>query len=159
MTRDDLKSLPPEIILALCIWAEARGEGERGMTAVAWVIRNRVEADLGNDGKPDWWGEGYAGVILAPWQFSSFNANDPNLPKLIALAQGGDAPMWGSAKRVARDVIAGRCQDPTRGSTHYFNARVCGLPAWSKKMLLVAVVGNHRFYREGKESKGGEVAA
>lgn len=158
MTRDDLKSLPPEIILALCIWAEARGEGERGMQAVAWVIRNRVEADLGNDGKPDWWGEGYAGVILAPWQFSSFNANDPNLPKLIALAHGGDAPGWNLAKKIARDVIAGRTPDLTKGSTHYFNARVCGFPAWSKNMLLVAVVGNHRFYRDWKGKREEAVA-
>ena len=44
--------------LARTLWAEARGEGVAGMEAVAAVIMNRVNADLGNDDKPDWWGEG-----------------------------------------------------------------------------------------------------
>ena len=42
-------------VLARTIWAEARGEGVAGQVAVGRCIRNRVEADLGRDGKPDWW--------------------------------------------------------------------------------------------------------
>ena len=49
-------------VLARTIWAEARGEGVAGQVAVGRCIRNRVEADLGKDGKPDWWGDGYVGV-------------------------------------------------------------------------------------------------
>ena len=67
-------------VLARTIWGEARGEGFAGQVAVGWAIRNRVEADLGNDGKPDWWGEGYVGVCKAPWQFSCWNKNDPFPP-------------------------------------------------------------------------------
>jgi len=53
-------------ILARTLWGEARGEGLAGQIAVAWTIRNRVF-----DGKAkSWWGEGYAGVCLKPWQFS-----------------------------------------------------------------------------------------
>ena len=60
-------------ILARTLWGEARGEGVAGQIAVAWSIRNRVEMDLHNDGKPDWWGEGYAGVCKKPYQFSSLS--------------------------------------------------------------------------------------
>lgn len=69
-------------VLARTIWAEARGEGMAGQVAVGWAIRNRVDADLGHDGKADWWGEGYVGVCKAPWQFSCWNKNDPNLAYL-----------------------------------------------------------------------------
>ncbi|AZD06253.1 Cell wall hydrolase [Pseudomonas chlororaphis] len=65
-------------LLARTLWGEARGEGLAGQIAVAWTIRNRV-----NDGKAkSWWGEGYAGVCQAPYQFSCWNKNDPNYPFL-----------------------------------------------------------------------------
>ncbi|HJR27754.1 MAG TPA: cell wall hydrolase, partial [Pseudomonas sp.] len=61
-------------VLARTLWGEARGEGLPGQIAVAWAIRNRV-----NDGKArSWWGEGYAGVCQAPYQFSCWNKSDPN---------------------------------------------------------------------------------
>jgi hypothetical protein len=61
-------------ILARTLWGEARGEGLAGEIAVAWTIRNRVF-----DGNPkSWWGEGYAGGGMKPWQFSCWNQNDPN---------------------------------------------------------------------------------
>jgi len=65
-------------ILARTLWGEMRGEGVAGQIAVAWSIRNRVEMDLHNDGKPDWWGEGYAGVCRKPYQFSCWNKSDLN---------------------------------------------------------------------------------
>ena len=70
-------------VLARTIWGEARGESSAGKVAVAWTIRNRVF-----DGKEkSWWGEGYAGVCQAPWQFSCWNKTDPNYPFLIAVKQ------------------------------------------------------------------------
>jgi len=32
--------------MARTVWGEARGEGERGMEAIAWVIKNRAKAML-----------------------------------------------------------------------------------------------------------------
>lgn len=59
--------------LTKTIWGEARGEGREGMIAVAWVILNR--ASIGG-----WWGNSIETVCLKPWQFSCWNANDPNAP-------------------------------------------------------------------------------
>jgi hypothetical protein len=51
-------------ILALTLFGEARSEPIEGIVGVGCVIRNRVTAGL------DWWGEGYRGVCLAPYEFS-----------------------------------------------------------------------------------------
>ncbi|ROM79306.1 hypothetical protein BK654_08030 [Pseudomonas brassicacearum] len=60
-------------ILARTLWGEAPGESLAGQIAVAWTIRNRVEDDKAKL----WWGEGYAGVCLKPYQFICWNQNDP----------------------------------------------------------------------------------
>jgi N-acetylmuramoyl-L-alanine amidase len=132
-------------IVARTIYGEARGEGYRGMVAVAWVIRNRVEADLGHDGKPDWWGEGYAGVCLKPWQFSAWNENDPNRKLLEGLT---DLNMhFLTAKEAARDVLEGKVGDPTNMATHYFNPHVVAAPKWAGGKIPCAIIGDHHFYR------------
>ncbi|MEK9724321.1 MAG: cell wall hydrolase, partial [Rhodospirillaceae bacterium] len=105
-----------EETVARTVWGEARGEPFNGKIAIAWVIRNRVELDLHGDEKPDWWGEGYEAVCLKPWQFSCWNANDPNREKLLAVTDA-DA-MYRDSLDAARLVIAGKVDDPTGGATH-----------------------------------------
>lgn len=83
-------------ILARTLWGEARGEGLAGQIAVAWTIRNRV-----NDGKAkSWWGEGYAGVCQAPYQFSCWNKNDPNY-QFLSGAKPIPAGQFAQAQRAA----------------------------------------------------------
>jgi spore germination cell wall hydrolase CwlJ-like protein len=97
-------------ILARTLWGEARGEGLAGQIAVAWTIRNRV-----NDGKAkSWWGEGYAGVCLKPYQFSCWNKNDPNYPYLSG-AKPIPLKQFAQAQRAADLVISGQEPDITRG--------------------------------------------
>jgi hypothetical protein len=60
-------------LLALCGWREARNQGRVGMTAVCWSVRNRVFHPAIH-----WWGQSWQGVILHPYQYSSFNHDDPN---------------------------------------------------------------------------------
>ena len=130
-------------IVARTLYGEARGEGYKGMVAVAWTIRNRVDADLHGDGKPDWWGEGYAGVCLKPWQYSCWNANDPNRKLLEGLT---DLNMhFRFAKEAARDVLEGRVADPTGGASHYHTHAVS--PKWAAGLTPCAVIGGHQFYR------------
>ena len=113
-----------------------------GMIAVAWSIRNRVE-----DGKSkSWWGEGYAGVCQAPYQFSCWNKNDPNFPFL-----SGAKPIplgeISAARQAATTVIDGTVPDPTSGATHYYATSMPKPPAWVVGATQTLKLGHHIFFR------------
>ena len=130
-------------ILARTLWGEARGESLAGQIAVAWTIRNRV-----SDGKAkSWWGEGYAGVCLAKWQFSCWNKNDPNYVYL-----SGSKPIpfreFAQAQIAADQVIAGKVPDPTGGATHYYATAMKNAPAWAAKATQTLKLGGHVFFKD-----------
>lgn len=131
--------------LARTVYGEARGEPMPGKVAVAWCIRNRVELDLHDDGKPDWWGEGYTAVCRKPWQFSCWNANDPNLPKLKAVTL--DNPDFRDCMLAALQVIQGHVKDPTGGATHYVAWQSIAPPAWTKDAESTGRIYKHEFFR------------
>lgn len=140
-------------ILALTLFGETRGEPIEGQIAVAQVIRNRVRIDLGNDGKPDWWGEGYRGVCLAPKQFSCWNDGDPTQGAIIDCAQrlrDGRPQIrqldFAQLQWIADGVIRGLVVDELGVSTHYHADTIA--PAWAASMILTAKKGHHVFYRE-----------
>ena len=138
--------------MALTVWGEARGEGLTGMAAVAWVIKNR--ADRGG-----WWGSDIKSVCLKPWQFSCWNAADPNRQRLLELASfinSGStrqiASSGGSELPVIKDlcerVLTGETPNPIGAATHYHTKRV--RPSWisSHKMSYLRDIGSHKFYLE-----------
>lgn len=133
------------------VWGEARGEGDAGMLAVAWCIRNRAELDLFSDGKPDWWGEGVGGVCLARRQYSCWD--DHNRAKLLAVP--GDSPVAVQAQAAVRAVLDGLVPDPTRngavsrlgGATHYYAPSLVPAPSWAKGRPRLCRIGGHDFYR------------
>jgi len=134
--------------LARTIWGEARNQGRGGMIAVAWCIRNRVDMDLHDDGKPDWWGEGYTGVCRAPWQFSCWNKNDPNFPYLVSqkLIPAGQ---FMECREAALAAINSHEPDPTGGATHYYNPKaVSKTPAWVKGSTRTTQIGAHIFFKD-----------
>ncbi|WP_339539081.1 cell wall hydrolase [Pseudomonas sp. RA_15y_Pfl2_54] len=129
-------------VLARTLWGEARGESLVGQIAVAWTIRNRV-----NDGKDrSWWGEGYAGVCQAKYQFSCWNKTDPNSPYLSGAKQ---IPFRELAQaRIAADqVIDGAVPDPTGGATHYYATSIRA-PAWAAKAKQTLKLGGHVFFKD-----------
>ena len=124
-------------ILARTIWGEARGESSAGKVAVAWTISNRVL-----DGKEkSWWGEGYAGVCQAPWQFSCWNKTDPNYPFLIGVKE---IPF----RVVADQVIDCKVPDPTSGATHYYAVAMKKPPAWAATAKQTLKLGGHVFFKD-----------
>lgn len=138
-------------VMALTLWGEARNETDEGIIAVAWTIRNRAEADLWNDNKPDWWGEGIAGVCLKPWQFSCWNKGDPNRAKIDRLHRNyvltSDDEALARCLRIARGVLEGEIPDPTHGATHYY-AEYIATPSWAKGKTPSKIVGVHRFFND-----------
>lgn len=129
-------------VLARTLWGEARGEGYAGQVAVAWAIRNRVN----DDKNKSWWGEGYTGVCQAPWQFSCWNANDPNYPFLSG-AKPIPKGQINACTLSANAVIDGTEKDPTGGATHYYATTMPKAPAWVTGATLTLTLGNHKFYR------------
>lgn len=128
-------------VLARTLWGEARGEGYDGQIAVAWTIRNRV-----NDGKSkSWWGEGYQGVCLKPYQFSCWNKADPNYKYLIGARQIPPSQLE-QARRAAFAVVNGSVPDPTNGATHYY-ADTIKAPDWAAKATRTLHLGHHIFFK------------
>lgn len=134
-------------VLARTLWGEARGEGLAGMVAVAWSIRNRVDMDLHNDGKPDWWGEGYTDVCQKPYQFSCWNKGDPNQLFLTGARQIPFREL-AQCRVVADQVIDGKVADPTGGATHYYATSMPSAPKWTGGAKKTLTLGHHVFFRD-----------
>ncbi len=124
-------------VLARTLWGEARGEGEAGMAAVAAVIVNRAR-------RPGWWGRDIVEICKRPWQFSCWNAGDPNREKLLRV--GNDDAAFAAALRIARLALAGALPDPTQGATHYHAAQI--QPGWARGREPAARIGGHLFYSD-----------
>lgn len=139
MTYDEsiasIKRMPDEEVLARTLWAEARGESYDGKVAVAHVILNRV--------KHPSWGDTIKEVVLQRKQFSCFNSNDKNLPKLIS----ANDEQYYICLDIAEKVIRGEIKDPTHGSCYYINPKLCN-PSWTKKLKKQTSIGNHTFYKD-----------
>jgi N-acetylmuramoyl-L-alanine amidase len=125
-------------------WAEARGEGTLGETAVAWVIRNRAERAayahdlLGAEGA-------VARVCEAKWQFSCWNDGDPNKKPMLAL-RPEDAP---ELYDLCTDILEGLVDDLTGGADMYYAPQ--GMPGgqppyWASACKQVAVISHQVFF-------------
>lgn len=128
-------------VLARTIWGEARNEGVRGMEAVACVVQNRVDVAARKGGY--WWGNDILQVCQKPFQFSCWNANDPNRPKLIAVTDRNIH--FATCLRIARRCVHGCLKDITGGATHYHTLDVS--PYWSKDKQPTVIIGHHIFFK------------
>lgn len=153
---DAIAQLATDHVLAITLYGEARSEPVEGRIAIASVIRNRVNTDLGTDQKPDWWGEGYKGVCLAPMQFSCWQPkggaqNYAEVMAVVRAAVNGAAvgPVMRECAWLALGIISGDLRDRVNGATHYLTADLFRVnpPAWAKGKPPVARVGAHLFFR------------
>ncbi len=164
-----LADQPAELLLALTLYGEARGEAALGKRAVAWVIRNRQDVakrwlDLKGRAHPLFGNGTVAGVVLRPWQFSCWNKGDPNLHKLMDLVQTNGASagaMWAVLVAVATGVLTSEWEDPTFGATHYCTVELWAVddaekerPRWHSQQEIesgrtkeTVTIGNHVFAR------------
>jgi len=126
--------------MALTMWGEARSSGEEGMRAVGHVIANRHLSGRHGAFATD--------TVSEAWQFSCWNAGDPNLgamQNVESLPHGGrEYRMWLAAKRIAGEILEGRSEDPTGGALFYHADYVA--PRWAQGVPVVAAIGHHLFY-------------
>lgn len=125
--------------LARTIWGEARSCGAAGMGHVANVILNRAEA-------PSWWGHDVISVCLKPFQFSCWNSDDPNLPKLTAVTSLD--PEFKLALSIAAHAVANTLPDATGGADSYYALSMKHPPLWAKPPAVRTFAdGWHAFYK------------
>lgn len=136
----DFSTLPDQIVLALLIWGEARGEPLEGQVAVASVVRNRKKAE-----------QSWRDVCLAPEQFSCFNEDSPEAAAMqraaTMLLTKVPPPILAQALWIADGVIAGAVIDVTHGARNYLTTQLLTTkpPKWAKDRPVLARIGNHTF--------------
>ncbi len=113
--------------IAWTIWAEARGEGQRGMALVASVIYNRsVERNMF-----------VVDVCKQRKQFSCWNGvTNPKIPS---------GPQWEYCLILSRGLVQGHFK-PFCNSNHYYNPRLAS-PSWGNEMSDVFYFKEHKFGR------------
>ncbi len=131
-TRDQVRAT---LCLASAIYYEAATEPDEGQRAVAQVVLNRVR-------HPNWpntvCGVVYQGSDQAGCQFSF--ACDGAMARVPSLA------WWSRARKVAEAALAGDVYEPVGSATFYHTQAVA--PAWRLRMVPVATIGAHIFYRQ-----------
>lgn len=139
--------LLPDEILALTLWGEGRGEPVEGQIAIANVINNRFSAmptKYKNIGQ----------VCLEPRQFSCWNSNDLNYPKLLEQAKRfidnkiSDRYLM-QCLYIARGIINRSFLDNTNGAMNYVTKNLFNSPnrpIWAKNAIDIKEVGNHVFF-------------
>ena len=119
-------------VVAAVLLAEARGEGETGMVAVAEVIRRRADQ------------QGVSPLLVVkPGAFSSLNGKTHD----EIVKEFHRHPLFPQALRIARTTYnePQKLQNITRGATHFTHKKET--PYWAVNQTPVAVIGNHAFYR------------
>tara|TARA_Y100000310_G_scaffold216818_1_gene217881 strand:- start:1922 stop:2407 length:486 start_codon:yes stop_codon:yes gene_type:complete len=126
-----------ERIVALTILGEARGEGEKGMYAVACVIQKRAtERKLTT-----------AQVCRQPYQFSIWNAGKNKVKKEDELYYLWKSKSTPYARKIAKIVCNNLpMRDITKGANHFHSTKMKKPPYWAKGRKPTAIIGNHAFY-------------
>lgn len=104
--------------VANVVYAESRGEGEKGMNAVVHIILNRSKK------------QGVKPCIIVK-QRNQFTKG---------ISRPKD-PLW----QKARQMVISPGKDFTYGATYFHNHTV--RPSWSYKFKITLKLGNHIFYK------------
>ena len=116
--------------LAMNVYWEARDQSLAGQVAVAQVTMNRVASpDYPND---------VCSVVHQKKQFSWYWDGKSDVPR--------EEEAWYRAQMVATGVYAGSGHVDLEFATHYHAVYV--QPYWTSEFVLVAEIGDHKFYIE-----------
>ena len=123
--------------LSQAVYYEARGETPSGQAAVAQVVLNRVRHPA--------FPKSICGVVFQG-AYSRFGcqfsfACDGSMRRVR------DSGAWNRARKIAARALAGAVMSQVGSATHFHTTGVA--PGWGPRMLRVAQVGLHVFYRFG----------
>lgn len=124
--------------LADAVYYEARGETPSGQAAVAQVVMNRVRHPA--------FPKSICGVVFqgavnrTGCQFS-FACDG-------SMRRARDVGAWARARKIASRTLAGAMPSEVGSATHFHTINVS--PGWGPRLLRVAQVGMHIFYRFGR---------
>ena len=127
-------------VVACTLWGEARNQGEEGMRAVAGVIANRWRSQYRRC-------QTAQAVCLDPRQFSCWLKNDPNQPRMLAVARQPDAP-FGQALGIADELLQRTLGDTTRKARHYYAMSMPRPPTWARGKFPCVVIREHLFFND-----------
>jgi len=121
---------------ARTIFGEARGESDEGQRWVAATIITRAQ-------RGGWWGSTLATVCKKPWQYSCWNARDPNR-RIVESLQPDEPEFLRALENLTQALRHGVGETPT----HYHTTSI--KPSWSdaESMRFIATIGRHHFYEE-----------
>jgi spore germination cell wall hydrolase CwlJ-like protein len=133
--------------MTLTLYAEGRGEPHDGQLAVCYIILNRSQK----------WKQGIKEICYAPNQFSCYNSNDKQYPKLVEIADNFDKALSENQSlrkcyEVAYMTLSAMGESIIGDATFY---RVIGTKnKWfdgaikSGVLVKVCEIKNHEFFRE-----------
>lgn len=144
------------MILARLIFGEARSQSKETMTAIGWVVKNRVEA------KKSYFGDGYHDVITkndtVHWQFSPMNPEEEDNFPLLTDPLGNaetNKKAWSRAYEIAKNVINNKVQDPTDGATFFHSKNLSQekfITESAPHAIYLKTMGYFRFYKDPNEN-------
>lgn len=138
--NDNAPSASDLDLVARTILAEGGSDQAPGMTAVANVIRNRLQSGQ--------YGGSIPTVVYSPGQFSawSLNRRDPNYPGGFSARD----PNYQQAYQIAQSVFSGQNQDPTHGAINYYSPSAMpptsAVPSFAAGRQPTATIGRQLFF-------------
>lgn len=135
--------------MALCVWKEARGDGQIAMEAVAYVILNRAKSWYSHTN------EAVHAAVYAKNQFTSMSV--PSDPEFSLMPHPND-PQYSYCDTLCTSLLANAdsslINDPTHGALYYANLKD-STSGWFFNHIvadtvnhpLLATIGHQNFYK------------
>ncbi len=133
-STDSAFSHSDDILAALTIYLEARGESFAGKMAVAAVIRNRIQHKYHSDGT-------IRGTVLRRKQFEPWIGRSPK-----------DVRFNPNNRKMQESLLAWELVQDGRnvvdGAVLFYNPSLVNTPRWAKVYQKVSTIGGHEFFNK-----------
>jgi len=133
-SRDPSSPHNSDILAALTIYLEARGESFAGKMAVAAVIRNRIRQKYHSDGT-------VKGTVLRTKQFEPWIGRSPDEMRFNR-----------NNRKMQESLLAWELVQDGRnvvdGAVLFYNPTLGNTPRWAKVYRKIAEIGGHEFFNK-----------